>query len=143
MLEFINNITHPILDYVIDDPVRPSLSKEFRVSKNRFISAIIGDTPKAIVCVSLHDIVPKNEQDLIAESTNPNIAVFYTIWSYAPGAGADLLLQTVNEIKNRFPSIHRVVTLSPKTAIARRFHLKNGATVFRENENTINYEYKI
>lgn len=143
MLEIINNITHPILDYVIDDPVRPGLSKEFRVSKNRFISAIIEDTPKAIVCVSLHDIVPKNEQDLTVESTNPNIAVFYTIWSYAPGAGADLLLQTVNEIKNRSPSIHRFVTLSPKTAIARRFHLKNGATVFRENENTINYEYKI
>jgi hypothetical protein len=33
------------------------------------------------------------------------------------------------------------VTLSPKTEMARRFHLKNGAIIFRENIETINYEY--
>jgi hypothetical protein len=33
------------------------------------------------------------------------------------------------------------VTLSPKTNLARRFHLKNGAIVFRENIDTTNYEY--
>jgi len=25
--------------------------------------------------------------------------------------------------------------------MAEQFHLKNGAVVFRENENTVNYEY--
>jgi hypothetical protein len=34
------------------------------------------------------------------------------------------------------------VTLSPKTEMARRFHLKNGASELRENSNTINYIYK-
>jgi hypothetical protein len=37
--------------------------------------------------------------------------------------------------------IKRFVTLSPKTEMAKRFHLKNGAIVFRENEETVNYEY--
>jgi hypothetical protein len=34
------------------------------------------------------------------------------------------------------------VTLSPKTEMARRFHLKNGAGVYRENSTTVNYIYK-
>jgi hypothetical protein len=34
------------------------------------------------------------------------------------------------------------VTLSPKTEMARKFHLKNGAEVFRENPDTVNYLYK-
>jgi hypothetical protein len=32
--------------------------------------------------------------------------------------------------------------LSPKTEMARKFHLKNGARELRENINTINYIYK-
>jgi hypothetical protein len=31
----------------------------------------------------------------------------------------------------------------PSTNLARRFHLKNGAIVFRENIETINYEYPV
>jgi hypothetical protein len=34
------------------------------------------------------------------------------------------------------------VTLSPKTEMARKFHLKNGAEVFRENPDTVNYLYR-
>jgi hypothetical protein len=69
------------------------------------------------------------------------VAVFYTIWSYRPGAGRDLILNAVNYIKNNKPNISRFVTLSPPTEMARRFHLKNGAHVFRENAETVNYEY--
>ena len=42
--------------------------------------------------------------------------------------------------KNK-PEIQRYVTLSPKTEMAKRFHMRNGAVVFRENEDTVNYEY--
>jgi len=73
----------------------------------------------------------------------PTTAIFYTIWSYAPGAGVELLRETVAQIIAQFPTIERFVTLSPKTEMARRFHHKNGATTFRENEDTINYEYKV
>jgi predicted Zn-dependent protease len=35
----------------------------------------------------------------------------------------------------------RMPLLGPQTEMARRFHLKNGAQVFRENAETVNYEY--
>lgn len=142
MLSFITNLTDPLLDYIKDDPVRPDIPKEFRVGKNKFVSALVEDIPRAIVCVSLHDFIPEDVDDLSKDSEHPTTAIFYTIWSYAPGAGTELLKETVNQIKAQFPTIERFVTLSPKTELAKRFHLKNGANVFRENLNTVNYEYK-
>jgi len=52
-----------------------------------------------------------------------------------------LLMAIVNQIRQEYPKITRFVTLSPKTEMARKFHLKNGAFVMRENESSINYEY--
>jgi hypothetical protein len=144
MLTFITDLASPLLKFIKDDPVRPELPAEFRVSENRFISSIVdGEDPKAIVCVALQDFVPSSVAELAQDALAPNTAIFYTIWSYAPGAGKDLLHQTVDEIKQRFPEITRFVTLSPKTEMAKRFHTKNGAVTFRENEETVNYEYHI
>ena len=67
---------------------------------------------------------------------------FYTIWSYAPGAGRKLIFDAVEHIKQNNKDITRFVTLSPKTDMAKKFHTRNGAIVFRENEETVNYEYK-
>ncbi len=142
MLSFVTNLTDPLLDYIKDDPVRPELPKEFRVGKNKFVSALVEDIPRAMVCVSLHDFIPEDVNDLVQDAEVPTAAIFYTIWSYAPGAGAELLRETVAQIKQQFPSVERFVTLSPKTEMAKRFHLKNGADVYRENPNTVNYEYK-
>ncbi len=141
MLSFVTNLTDPLLDYIKDDPVRPELPKEFRVGKNKFVSALVEDLPQAMVCVSLHDFIPEDVSDLVREAEVPSVAIFYTIWSYAPGAGAELLRETVAQIKQQFPSVERFVTLSPKTDMAKRFHLKNGAGIYRENLNTVNYEY--
>jgi hypothetical protein len=52
-------------------------------------------------------------------------------------------MQTVDQIKEQFPTVTRFVTLSPKTEMARRFHHKNGAVTLRENEDTVNYEYQV
>jgi hypothetical protein len=142
MLSFIKDLTDPILDYIKDDPVRPELTKEFRVSDNRFVSALLEEQPRAIVCVGLYDFVPKKVEDLVEDCISPTTAIFYTIWSYVPGAGAELLFETVKEIKEQYPSVNRFVTLSPKTEMAKKFHLKNGAEVLQENETTVNYEYK-
>ena len=144
MLTFITDLASPLLQFIKDDPVRPEISAEFRVSENRFISSIVdGEDPKAMVCVSLCDCVPASVAELAQEALAPNTAIFYTIWSYAPGAGKELLLRTVEQIQERFPNVNRFVTLSPKSEMARRFHLKNGAEIFRENDDTINYEYKV
>lgn len=131
-----------MLDYVRDDPVRPEIPREFRVGRNKFVIALDeGDQPTAMVCVSLHDFIPAAVHDLSAETEHPNTAIFYTIWSYKPGAGARLLRETVNAIRGQYPHITRFVTLSPKSEMARRFHTRNGAGVFRENPETVNYEY--
>jgi hypothetical protein len=79
---------------------------------------------------------------LFEKCSNPNVAVFYTIWSYAPGAGRKLIFDAVEYIKQSNKNIDRFVTLSPKTDMAKRFHTKNGAIVFRDNPETVNYEYK-
>jgi hypothetical protein len=142
MLSFITSITDPLLEYVKDDPVRPEIPKEFRVGDNRFVSALVEDQVKAMVCVGLYDFVPKSVDDLEITPVNPTTAIFYTIWSYVPGAGADLLFQTVEQIKSQFPTVERFVTLSPKTEMAKKFHLKNGAEILQENETTVNYEYR-
>jgi len=69
------------------------------------------------------------------------VAVFYTIWSYAPGAGATLLQQAAEWLKKDYANLKGIVTLSPQTPMARRFHMKNGARVRKENATTVNYEY--
>jgi hypothetical protein len=142
MLRFITQSNDPILDYIRDDPVRPDIPAEFRVSNNRFVSALVEDTPRAIVCVSLHSFVPQAVAELELTDPDADTAIFYTIWSYVPGAGAELLRATVAAIKQQFPKITNFVTLSPKTELARRFHLRNGAAVMRENTDTVNYIYK-
>lgn len=142
MLSFINDLTNALLSFIKDDPVRPEISTEFRISEGRFVAALHdNDTPHAIVCVSLHDFVPTEVEHLSQTSATPDTAIFYTIWSYKPGAGARLLRETVAQIKVSHPTVKNFVTLSPKTEMARRFHMNNGASILNQNANTVNYDY--
>ena len=142
MLTFIKDLSNKLLEFIKDDPVRPEIPADFRVSEGRFVAALVDEeTPTAMVCVSFHDFVPTNVKDLSTTAVVPTTAVFYTIWSYKAGKGKELLIQAVREIQKQHPSVTRFVTLSPKTDTARRFHLRNGAIIFRENVDTINYEY--
>lgn len=142
MLQFIKDLSNKLLEFIKDDPVRPEISKEFRVSDGRVVMALVEeDKPDAMVCVSFHDYIPHDVEGLKQTTQVPTTAVFYTIWSYKTGKGQELLIEAVKSIQKEYPSITRFVTLSPKTDMARRFHLRNGAIVFRENDNTINYEY--
>lgn len=142
MLTFITTTSHKLLDFIKDDPVRPEIPTDYRVTEGRLVAALADqDQPTAMVCVSFHDFVPASVQDLDNVTLQPTTAVFYTIWSYKPGAGRDLLMQAVPTIRQQYPTIERFVTLSPKTETAKRFHLRNGATIFRENTDTVNYEY--
>ena len=143
MLTCITQIDDPLLVYLKDDPVRPEIPAEFRVAANRFVLALVEDQVRAMVCVSLQNQVPVSVEDLGSINSYVDTAIFYTIWSYAPGAGTQLLLSAVDDIRRRYPHVKRFVTLSPKTEMARRFHIKNGAIVFRENADTVNYEYLI
>jgi hypothetical protein len=143
MLHFIKDLSHQLLNFIKDDPVRPEIPTEFRVSNGRLVAALADSNmdPDAMVCVSFHDFVPEDVNGLSEITQVPTTAVFYTIWSYKAGSGQRLLREAVKGIQEQYPSITRFVTLSPKTELAKRFHLKNGAIVFRENLETVNYEY--
>jgi hypothetical protein len=143
MLYLIKDIADSFISFIKDDPVRPNIPSCERVGANKdvFVSRNNHEV-MAITCVCYQNTVAASESELFEFVINPSIAIFYTIWSYQPGAGRQLILDSVQYIKSSNEQIERFVTLSPKTEMARRFHLKNGAEVFRENKDTINYEYK-
>ena len=127
------------------DTVRPELDYDFRVSNGREFYVLV-DHPVAgaCMCVAYTKHVPKtvNELDLFYSEDN-DIAVFYTVWSYTKGSGRDIVFRVVEHIKQTKPHIKRFVTLSPKTEMAKQFHLKNGAFTLSENDESVNYEYKV
>jgi len=142
VLHLIKEFTDQFINFLSEDPIRVNIPKEYRIGNNRDVFVLReNDKALAITCVSYQSIVPQSERELFEVCDNACIAVFYTIWSYRPGAGRQLLLDSAKYIQDNNPNIVRLVTLSPKTEMAKRFHLKNGALVYRENEETINYEY--
>jgi hypothetical protein len=143
MLHLIKNVTDSFFDFLSQDPVRPNIPHNLRVGDNRdvFVSRNEDQTARAITCVSYQNTVPVDETQLFEITDHPDIVVFYTIWSYAPGAGRELIFEARSWIMEHRPEIQRFITLSPPTDMARRFHLNNGATIFQTNEKSVNYEY--
>ena len=138
------------MDLFKDDPVRPNLNPKFRLTENRVNFLLTQDftKPCAIVCVAFTKDIPKTEKQLEMYSINKlsvnyDKAIFYTIWSYSKGSGKDILFNTVFWLKKNKPEIKRYITMSPKTKMARNFHLKNGAYELKSNRETINFEYII
>ena len=138
------------MDLFKDDPVRPNLNPKFRLTENRVNFLLTQDftKPCAIICVAFTKDIPKTEKQLEKYSINKlsvnyDKAIFYTIWSYSKGSGKDILFNTVFWLKKNKPEIKRYITMSPKTEMARNFHLKNGAYELKSNRETINFEYII
>jgi hypothetical protein len=145
MLHIIRDLSDNLLSLIKDDPVRPEIPLEDRVNDNSRIFVLrdeITNEPLAVTCVKFLDAIPAKVDDLAEVAVNTNTAVFYTIWSYAAGAGRRLIQEAQAEIQKQQPEIDTYVTLSPKTEMARKFHLKNGAEVYRENETSVNYWYR-
>ena len=144
MLHVIRDLSDDLVNLIKDDPVRPEIPAEFRVNENSSIFVLQDDDakPLAVTCVKFLEKIPQSVEDLAELAVNTNTAVFYAIWSYASGAGARLIIEAQAQIKQSHPEVTTYVTLSPKTEMARRFHLKNGAEEFRENIETVNYLYR-
>jgi hypothetical protein len=145
MLHIIKDLSDNLLSLIKDDPVRPEIPLEDRVNDNSRIFVLrdeVTNEPLAVTCVKFLDAIPAKVDDLAEVAVNTNTAVFYTIWSYAAGAGRRLIQEAQAEIQKQQPEIDTYVTLSPKTEMAKRFHLKNGAEVYRENETSVNYWYR-
>ena len=89
------------------------------------------------------DSVPRSVIELMHPSLDQlTVAVFYTIWSYASGAGRRLIVAAQKHITATRPMITTFVTLSPQTDMARVFHLRNGAKVLNVNTDSVNYHYE-
>jgi hypothetical protein len=143
MLHTITTITEDLENLIKDDPVRPEIPMSDRINGNSRIYMLKdGDQTQAVTCVKFLESIPAAVDDMVALAGSATTAVFYTIWSYTAGAGRSLIQEAQKSIEAEFPDISTYVTLSPKTEMARRFHLKNGARELRENSTTVNYIYK-
>jgi len=139
------------LGHCKDDPVRPHLPLAWRAQKGREVWGLEREDGAidAVICVAYTNDVPitEHELDLYSQAAcqdgqHGNIAVFYTVWSYARGAGRTMVLEAAREIKRSRP-VKRFVTLSPLTEMAERFHLRNGARLVARGVECQNFEYDL
>ncbi len=138
-----------------DDPVRPELSNEFRTSFGRKIYGVkYQGEIHAVMCFAFTNEIPKSvieleqySKDAFLQSAQRDqnvgkIAIAYTVWSKKKGGGK-LIVKEVYKMIKKSNHLNRLVTLSPLTEMARRFHLRNGAVELQVNQETQNFEYKV
>ena len=138
-----------------EDPVRPELDIIFRRSHGRKIYGVkyMGEI-HAVMCFAYTNYIPKNveeldkfSQDAFLQSTLRGqnvgqIAIAYTVWSKKRGGGKLIVKEVYKKIK-KSNHLNRLVTLSPLTEMATKFHTKNGAKLLQVNEKTQNFEYEV
>ena len=138
-----------------EDPVRPELDNEFRTSYGRKIYGVkYKNEIQAVMCFAFTNKIPKSVKELDLFSKDAflqsvtrdqnigKIAIAYTVWSTKKGGGK-LIVKEIYKLMKKSNHLNRLVTLSPLTEMARKFHLNNGAVEVQVNEETQNFEYKI
>jgi len=138
-----------------EDPVRPELDNVFRRSYGRKIYGVkYGGEIHAVMCFAYTNEVPKNVDELDKLSHDAflqsaqrdqkvgKIAIAYTVWSKKKGGGKLIVKEVFKKIK-KSNHLNRLVTLSPLTEMATKFHSKNGAKLLQINESTQNFEYEV
>jgi len=138
-----------------EDPVRPELDNIFRRSYGRKIYGVkYGGEIHAVMCFAYTNHVPKSVEELDKFSHDAflqsaqrdqkvgQIAIAYTVWSKKKGGGKLIVKEVFKKIK-KSNHLNRLITLSPLTEMATKFHSKNGAKLLQVNENTQNFEYKV
>ena len=150
-MELIDAVT----DFSIEkDIVRPEYDVEFRISEDREVfawgrSLVPYQVYSSLCCVAYTHEIPINMNQLTEYSINHSpyrgdIAIAYTVWncSDTKGSGRSLILALQKHFKQD-TRIQRLVTLSPLTEMAKKFHLSNGATLLSTNPESYNFEYEI
>ena len=138
-----------------EDPVRPELDNIFRRSYGRKIYGVkYKGEIYAVMCFAYTNEIPKNVEELNKFSHDAflqsaqrdqnvgQIAIAYTVWSKKKGGGKLIVKEVFKKIK-KSNHLNRLITLSPLTEMATKFHTKNGAKLLRINETTQNFEYKV
>ena len=138
-----------------EDPIRPQLDNKFRTSYGRKIFGVEYQKEiHAVMCFAYTNDIPKSVEDLdkmshdaylqsaLRDQNIGRIAVAYTVWSKKKGGGKLIVKEVFKKIK-KSNHLNRLVTLSPLTEMATKFHSKNGAELLQVNADTQNFEYKI
>ena len=138
-----------------EDPVRPELNNEFRTGYGRKIYGVeYQGEIHAVMCFAYTNKIPKSVDELEKLSTDAflqsamrdqsggQIAIAYTVWSKKKGGGKLIVKEVFKKIK-KSNYLNRLITLSPLTEMATKFHSNNGAKLIQINETTQNFEYKV
>ena len=138
-----------------EDPIRPELDNNFRSSYGRKIFGVkYKGEIHAVMCFAYTNEIPKSVEELdklshdaflqsaMRDQNVGQIAIAYTVWSKKKGGGKLIVKEVFKKIKAS-NHLNRLVTLSPLTEMATKFHSKNGAKLLQINETTQNFEYQI
>ncbi len=129
-----------------DDPVRPELDNEFRLSNGRKIFGLkYNNEIEGVVCIAFTNELPATVKELDLMSVNEKdsqIAIAYTLWSLKKGAGKKIMKELLKYMKEQ-NNIDSIMTLSPLTPMATHYHIRNGAKLIKINPTTQNFEYKV
>jgi len=129
-----------------DDPVRPELDNEFRISNGRKIFGLkYNNEIEGVVCIAFTNELPATVKELDLMSVNEKdsqIAIAYTLWSLKKGAGKKIMKELLKYMKEQ-NNIDSIMTLSPLTPMATHYHIRNGAKLIKINPTTQNFEYKV
>jgi len=129
-----------------DDPVRPELDNQFRVSNGRKIFGLkYNNEIEGVVCIAFTNELPATvkELDLMSvDEKDSQIAIAYTLWSLKKGAGKKIMKELLKYMKEQ-NNIDSIMTLSPLTPVATHYHIRNGAKLIKINPTTQNFEYKV
>ena len=138
-----------------EDPVRPELDNDFRTGYGRKIYGVkYKGEIHAVMCFAYTNKIPTSVEELEKLSTDAflqsamrdqnigQIAIAYTVWSKKKGGGKLIVKEVFKKIK-KSNHLNRLVTLSPLTEMATKFHSRNGAKLLQINDTTQNFEYKV
>ena len=121
-----------------DDPVRKNIPFDWRVADCR--REMFHLEERAVICVAHLSGIPTTEKKLLSLEWGC-YSIFYTVWSSERGLGRKIIEETKNLLQGQHFN-NRYITMSPKTEMATKFHLKNGAILLQENSTTNNFEYE-
>ena len=129
-----------------DDPIRPELSNQFRISEGRKIFGLkFNDEIEGVVCVAFTNDIPTTIKELDLMSSNEKdskIAVAYTLWSFKKGAGKKIMNELLKYMKEN-NHLDSIITLSPLTPMATHYHIRNGAKLIKINPTSQNFQYSV
>ena len=155
---------------VSEDPVRPELDLQFRTNYDREIYGLkFNDDILGVICIAYTNDIPCSvkELDLMSQLTHlktflpsgmsigrsqteleffdqdkERVAIAYTVWSKKKGAGKLIMQKALKHMQDN-SGIDRLVTLSPLTAAATHYHIRNGAKLISINSISQNFEYEL